>query len=70
MSRGVSLVLVGVGYGAGADATLETVAALRDANRVFYLVTDPAAGAWIRSVHAGAESLHTEYREGEPGIAG
>jgi uncharacterized protein YabN with tetrapyrrole methylase and pyrophosphatase domain len=63
------LSIVGLGYGAGAQVTLETRALLADASRVHYLVSDAATAAWLRTVRADAASLADAYRDREPGSA-
>lgn len=62
------LSIVGLGYGVAGHATPETLSLLDGADRLFYLVTDPATAAWLRSRVPGAVSLHDCYREGEPGL--
>lgn len=63
------LTLVGVGYNVSGHATPETRSLMEQADRLFYLVTDPATGAWIRCVRSDAVSLHDCYRPGESGVA-
>ena len=62
-----ALVLVGTGDRVAGHVTPESLATMRRAERLLYLVTDPATGAWLREVHPGAESLHDSYVEGEDG---
>jgi hypothetical protein len=47
--------------------TPETRVLLERAERLFYLVTDPATSAWLRALNPQAQSLHDCYREGEDG---
>ena len=47
--------------------TPEARACIAAADRVFYLMTDPATSAYLRSLNPAAESLHDCYHVGEPG---
>lgn len=69
MSSG-SLTVVGTGYNVAGQVTPESLSCMRDAERFFYLVSDPATSTWLQSLNAHAESLHDCYRVGEPGIEG
>ena len=64
-SRG-SLVVVGTGIAMAAQTTAEALACMQRAQRLFYLVTDPATEAWIRQLNPTAESLEDTYAEGKP----
>jgi diphthamide biosynthesis methyltransferase len=64
-----ALTIVGTGYRVSGQITQETLAILESADRLFYLVTDPATSAWLTSVNPRAESLHDCYRIGESGPA-
>lgn len=64
MSR---LTLVGTGYRVAGQVTPETRVTMETAEVLFYLVTDPATGAWLRGLNARASSLQDCYREGEDG---
>ncbi|HEX4952946.1 MAG TPA: SAM-dependent methyltransferase [Thermoanaerobaculia bacterium] len=64
-----SLTLVGVGYGIAAQVTAEAHAALVDAERLFYLVTDPATAAYLQRLNSTAETLAGEYGEGVDGLS-
>lgn len=66
MAQG-GLTVVGTGYNVAGQVTPETLSCLQRAERLFYLVTDPATSAWLKSLNATAESLHDGYRVGEPG---
>jgi uncharacterized protein YabN with tetrapyrrole methylase and pyrophosphatase domain len=66
MSR---LTLVGTGYRVAGQVTPETRGTIEAADRLFFLVTDPATSAWLRELNPRAESLHGSYREGEDGAA-
>jgi uncharacterized protein YabN with tetrapyrrole methylase and pyrophosphatase domain len=61
------LTVVGTGYNVAGHVTPETLSCLKRADRLFYLLSDPATSAWLKSVNAAAESLHDCYRVGEPG---
>lgn len=63
------LTLVGTGYGVAGHLTPETRSVIEQADRLFYLVTDPATAEWLRRLQPAAESLHDCYRAGESGIA-
>jgi uncharacterized protein YabN with tetrapyrrole methylase and pyrophosphatase domain len=62
------LTVAGTGYNVAGHVTAETRAAMEGADRLFYLMTDSAAAAWIHELRPDAVSLHDCYREGEPGI--
>ena len=64
MSR---LTLVGTGYRVAGQVTPETRVTMETADVLFYLVTDPATGAWLRTLNPRATSLQDCYREGEDG---
>ena len=59
-----SLTIVGVGTRAGADTSAQTVAAIKSADKVLYLVGDPLAVAWIEQINPTAESLENFYHAG------
>jgi uncharacterized protein YabN with tetrapyrrole methylase and pyrophosphatase domain len=61
------LTLVGTGYRVAGHMNLETRAAIEQARRLFYLVTDPGTSAYLEELHPDARSLHDCYREGESG---
>ncbi|HKH46356.1 MAG TPA: SAM-dependent methyltransferase [Thermoanaerobaculia bacterium] len=63
------LTVVGTGYNVAGQVTPEALTCVQRAERLFYLVSDPATGAWLKSQNASAEPLHHCYREGEPGQA-
>jgi len=64
-----ALSVVGTGYRVAGQVTPETQSVLESADRLHYLVTDPATSAWLASVNPRAESLHDCYRIGESGAA-
>jgi uncharacterized protein YabN with tetrapyrrole methylase and pyrophosphatase domain len=62
------LSIVGVGYNVAGHVTPEALSLIDQADRLLYLVTDPATAAWLRSRHPDAASLHDCYREDESGL--
>jgi uncharacterized protein YabN with tetrapyrrole methylase and pyrophosphatase domain len=60
-----SLVVVGTGISLAAQTTLETLECMKRAEKLFYLVTDPATEEWIRRLNPSAESLEDAYAEGK-----
>jgi hypothetical protein len=62
-----SLTVVGTGYRVAGQVTPESVAVMRGAEQLFYLVTDAATSAWLRDLNPTATSLHDCYRDGEDG---
>lgn len=62
------LTVVGTGYDAAAHTTDEARAAVEAADRLFYLMTDPASAAWLRGIQPRSTSLHPCYQEGESGV--
>ncbi len=65
-ARRGSLVVVGTGIAMAAQTTLEALDCMQRAQKLFYLVTDPATEAWIRQLNPTAESLEDTYAEGKP----
>ncbi|MEO8076050.1 MAG: SAM-dependent methyltransferase [Acidobacteriota bacterium] len=60
-----SVVFVGTGFALMSQATLEAVSHIERAQKLFYLVSDPAAALWLQSLNGSAESLATHYAEGK-----
>jgi hypothetical protein len=60
-----SVVFVGTGFALMSQATLEAVSCIERAQKLFYLVSDPAAALWLQSLNGSAESLATHYAEGK-----
>jgi Tetrapyrrole (Corrin/Porphyrin) Methylases len=58
-----ALVVVGTGITGVGQTTLETVACLERADRVFFLVTEPTTELWIRGLNPAAESLAGLYAD-------
>ena len=63
-----SLVVVGTGITLGAHVTPETIAEIEGADRVFYLVTEPATEAWLQKLNPACESLEGMYAENKTRI--
>jgi uncharacterized protein YabN with tetrapyrrole methylase and pyrophosphatase domain len=62
-----SLVVVGTGIRSVGQLTIEAIARIKYADRVFYLVAEPVAQETIRTLNpAGCRSLAGLYREGKP----
>ncbi len=61
------LIVVGTGIRTIGQMTLESVAWIRRADKVVYIVSDPVAEEMIKTLNpAGAESLYTLYGENKP----
>jgi uncharacterized protein YabN with tetrapyrrole methylase and pyrophosphatase domain len=65
-TRKGSLVVVGTGFAAVTQVTLEALAFMRRADKLFYLVTDEVTEAWLRDVNTSAETLGDLYGERIP----
>jgi hypothetical protein len=61
-----SVVFVGTGFSLISQVTHEAVTHIERAQKLFYLVSDPAAALWLHSLNGSAESLTTHYSEGKP----
>jgi uncharacterized protein YabN with tetrapyrrole methylase and pyrophosphatase domain len=61
-----SLVVVGTGIKLVGQTTLEAVACMRRAEKLLYLVTDPATETWIKRLNASAATLYDCYADGKP----
>jgi hypothetical protein len=61
-----SLVVVGTGFLIAGQVTPEALASMRAADRLFFLVAEPATRIWLESQHPLAESLHDVFWEGRP----
>lgn len=59
-----SLVIVGSGIKVGAHATVESVEHIRQAEKLFYLVTELATAVWLKRLNPTAETLDDLYAEG------
>ena len=60
-----SLVVVGTGIKIAAQTTLEAIAHIERADRVFYVVDDPATELWLRRLNPTAAALDHYYAEGK-----
>jgi hypothetical protein len=61
-----SLVVVGTGIKLIAHTTAEALDAIKRAERLFFLVDDPATEEWLRRLNATAASLREHYAVGKP----
>lgn len=61
MASAGSLTLVGIGIKALSHITIEAEAHIRQADKVYYLLTDPVSKHWIEAANPSAESLHCHY---------
>lgn len=58
------LTIVGTGIRAGLQTTPESVACIKNAKKVLYLVADIISQDWIRSINPTAESMQASYQKG------
>jgi precorrin-6B methylase 1 len=65
MKKG-SLVVVGTGIRTVGQLTIESIACMQAADKIFYGVSDPVAESLILKLSPSAESLHGYYGEGKP----
>lgn len=61
-----SLAVVGTGIQAPGQMTFEAAQYLKEADKVFYLVPDPFADRYIKSLNDTAEDLYSLYTAGGP----
>ncbi len=59
-----SLTVIGTGMSGAGQVTAEAHSALRDAERIFYLVQDAVTRAWLQQFEAPMESLFEHYQPG------
>lgn len=64
MSSKGRLTLVGTGYTMAGQVTVQALACLRQAEKLFYLVSDGSTGLWLRDLNPTAESLQDAYQVG------
>jgi uncharacterized protein YabN with tetrapyrrole methylase and pyrophosphatase domain len=64
-TRRGSLWVVGTGITLISQTTLEAVACMRSAEKLFYVVADSATELWIRSINNTAATLRDCYAEGK-----
>jgi uncharacterized protein YabN with tetrapyrrole methylase and pyrophosphatase domain len=60
-----SLVVVGTGIKLVGQTTLDALACIQRAEKLFYLVTEPVTEAWIRQLNPTAETLARNYAVGK-----
>lgn len=61
-----SLVVVGTGITLVRQATQDAIDHIKNADKVFYLLTDPASMLWIHELNPSSESLHDCYEDNKP----
>ncbi|CUA78287.1 hypothetical protein RSOLAG22IIIB_13042 [Rhizoctonia solani] len=66
ISKSGSLIIAGSGIASVAQMTLETVAHLKHADKVFYLVNDPVTEAFIKEHNSEASDLLVFYDKAKP----
>lgn len=66
LSQQGSLAVVGTGFLVAGQVTPEALAAIEAADRLFFLVAEPATRLWLESEHPSAESLHDAFWDGRP----
>src|SRR5688572_6747295 len=63
------LIIIGTGIRTVGQLTMESVAWMQRADKLYYVVADPIARQVIHNMNPkGAESLETLYEEGKPRI--
>jgi hypothetical protein len=62
------VVFVGTGFSLIVQTTREAQTEIERANKLFYLVSDPAQAVWFHEQNASAESLSHHYEEGKPRV--
>lgn len=63
-----SVVFVGTGFSLIVQTTREAQTEIERADKLFYLVSDPAQAVWFHERNGAAESLAYHYEEGKPRI--
>src|SRR5215216_6610638 len=61
-----SLNVVGSGIKAIRQITMEGRMAIEKADKVLYIVTEPASEEWIKQLNSSSESLYDSYIDGKP----
>lgn len=61
-----SLIVVGTGIRSVGQLTIESIAWIERADKVFYIVSDPVGESLIRRLNPSAESLQKYYVHGKP----
>ena len=64
-ARAGELVVVGTGIKLVRQTTLEALECIKRADRLLYLVTDPATETWLRRLNGAAETMRDCYAPGE-----
>jgi hypothetical protein len=64
MTQPGTLTVVGTGFLVAGQVTPESLSVMRQAERVFYLVAEPATRLWLERERPDAASLHDVFREG------
>jgi siroheme synthase len=59
-----SLIIVGTGFLISGQVTPEALSAMGEADRLFFLVAEPATRLWLESQFPSAEPLHDVFWEG------
>jgi uncharacterized protein YabN with tetrapyrrole methylase and pyrophosphatase domain len=65
-ARAGELVVVGTGIKLVVQTTLEALDCIKRADRLLYLVTDPATETWLRRLNPSAETMRDCYAPEEP----
>ena len=60
-----SLTIVGTGYRLAGQATAESVAAMRRADKLFFVVSDSLTAHWLGTLNENSESLADSYAVGK-----
>jgi precorrin-2 methylase len=60
------LVVVGTGITLVSQATIEALECMKRADRLLFLVTEPATETWLRRLNPAAETLRNCYAPGKP----
>jgi len=61
-----SLTVVGTGFLVAGQVTPESLASMRAADKLFFLVAEPATRLWLENLLPAAEPLHEVFWEGRP----
>lgn len=59
------LTVVGTGYLLAGQITQQALVCIERAQKLFYLLGDPATGVWLQGLNPSAESLHDAYADGK-----
>jgi uncharacterized protein YabN with tetrapyrrole methylase and pyrophosphatase domain len=62
------LTLVGTGYNMAGQVTVQALSCLKQAEKLFFLVSDGSTSLWLRDLNPTAESLYDAYAVGEERI--